>query len=66
MRRECVECGLFGKEGEPGHGDQKTGEAAAIGPVLMGTRRPVHDVQYGFSVDDVVSLATVGAVEAAS
>ncbi len=45
---------------------QQMGEAVAIGPVLMGTRRPVHVVQYGFSVEDVVNLATVGAVEAAS
>jgi malate dehydrogenase (oxaloacetate-decarboxylating)(NADP+) len=45
---------------------QQMGDAVAIGPVLMGTRRPVHIVQYGFSVEDAVNLATVGAVEAAS
>ncbi|HXV74823.1 MAG TPA: phosphate acyltransferase [Candidatus Polarisedimenticolaceae bacterium] len=43
---------------------QQMGEAVAIGPVLMGTRRPVHVVQYGFSVEDVFNLATVGVVEA--
>jgi malate dehydrogenase (oxaloacetate-decarboxylating)(NADP+) len=45
---------------------QQMGEAVAIGPVLMGTRFPVHIVQYGFSVEDVVNLATVGVVEATS
>ena len=37
---------------------QQMGEAVAIGPVLMGTRRPVHVLQYGFSAGDVVNLAT--------
>ncbi len=43
---------------------QQIGETVAIGPVLMGTRLPVHVVQYGFSVEDVVNLATVGIVAA--
>jgi hypothetical protein len=36
----------------------------AVGPVLLGTRRPVQVVQYGSSVDEVVNLAAVGAVQA--
>jgi malate dehydrogenase (oxaloacetate-decarboxylating)(NADP+) len=45
---------------------EKVGGALSIGPVLMGTRKPVHLLQYGLSVSDVVHLATVGAVEAAA
>jgi malate dehydrogenase (oxaloacetate-decarboxylating)(NADP+) len=41
------------------------GETVAVGPILLGTRRPVHLLQYGFSVQDVVNLAAVGAVKAA-
>jgi len=44
---------------------QKLGETVAVGPLLMGTRRPVHLLQYGCSVQDVVNLAALGAVEAA-
>jgi malate dehydrogenase (oxaloacetate-decarboxylating)(NADP+) len=45
---------------------QRSGEALVIGPVLTGTRRPVHLLQYGATVEDVVHLATVGIVEAAA
>ena len=38
--------------------------AVSVGPLLMGTRLPVHLVQYGASVEEVVNLATVGVVEA--
>ena len=43
---------------------QHMAEAIPIGPLLMGTRLPVHLVQYGASVADVVNQATVGVVEA--
>jgi phosphotransacetylase len=36
-----------------------------VGPLLLGTRRPVHLLHYGCSVQDVVNLAALGAVEAA-
>lgn len=39
------------------------GEAVSIGPLLMGTRLPVHILQYGSTVEDVVNLTTVGVVE---
>jgi malate dehydrogenase (oxaloacetate-decarboxylating)(NADP+) len=45
---------------------QNMAEAVPIGPVLMGTRLPVHLLQYGESVEEVVNLTTVGAVEAAA
>ncbi len=39
------------------------GDAVSIGPLLMGTRLPVHILQYGSTVEDVVNLTTVGIVE---
>jgi len=38
-------------------------EAVPIGPLLMGTRLPVHILQYGATVEDVVNLTTVGVVQ---
>jgi malate dehydrogenase (oxaloacetate-decarboxylating)(NADP+) len=43
---------------------QHVGAAVPIGPILMGTKLPVHLLQYGVSVEEVVNLATVGAVQA--
>jgi malate dehydrogenase (oxaloacetate-decarboxylating)(NADP+) len=45
---------------------QCVGGAVAIGPLLMGTRLPAHLLQYGATVEEVVNLVTVGAVEAAA
>jgi malate dehydrogenase (oxaloacetate-decarboxylating)(NADP+) len=45
---------------------QYVGGAVPIGPLLMGTRLPVHLLKYGATVEEVVNLVTVGAVEAAS
>ncbi len=45
---------------------QYMGEAVLVGPVLMGTRRPVHLLQYGASVEDVVNLTAMGVVQAAA
>jgi malate dehydrogenase (oxaloacetate-decarboxylating)(NADP+) len=44
---------------------QSLGDALVIGPVLLGTRRPVHLLQYGGSPEEVTNLAAVGAVYAA-
>ncbi len=41
-----------------------TGGAQMIGPVLMGLSKPVHVLQRGSSVSDVVNLAALAAVEA--
>lgn len=38
-------------------------EAVPIGPLLMGTRLPVHILQYGVTVQGVVNLTTVGVVQ---
>jgi malate dehydrogenase (oxaloacetate-decarboxylating)(NADP+) len=45
---------------------QHVGGAVPIGPLLMGTRLPAHLLQYGATVEEVVNLTTVGAVEAAA
>ncbi len=42
---------------------QHMAEAIPIGPLLMGTRLPVHILQYGETVQGVVNLTTVGVVQ---
>jgi malate dehydrogenase (oxaloacetate-decarboxylating)(NADP+) len=44
---------------------QYMGEAVTVGPVLMGTRLPVHLIQYRSTVEEIVNLVTVAVVEAA-
>ena len=44
---------------------QYVGQAVTIGPVLIGTRLPVHLIQYRSTVEDIVNLVTVAVVEAA-
>jgi len=43
---------------------QYMGEAVTVGPVLMGTRLPVHLLQYKSTVEEIVNLVTVAVVEA--
>jgi len=45
---------------------QYIGGAVPVGPILMGTRLPVHLRQYGATAEEVVNLCTVGVVEAAA
>ena len=45
---------------------QCVGGAVPVGPLLMGTRLPAHLLQYGATVEEVVNLVAVGAVEAAA
>jgi malate dehydrogenase (oxaloacetate-decarboxylating)(NADP+) len=42
----------------------RLGGAQVIGPVLMGLSRPVHILQRGATVNDIVNVAAVAAVEA--
>jgi malate dehydrogenase (oxaloacetate-decarboxylating)(NADP+) len=55
---------------EPGnlalHLLQHLGGAVPVGPILLGTRFPAHVLQFGYSVEEVVNLATVAAVQAAA
>ncbi len=39
-------------------------DAEIIGPILMGTSKPVHILQRGASVDDIVNMSTIAVVDA--
>lgn len=41
-------------------------DAVLVGPVLMNADRPVHILQYGSTVNDVVNLTAMGVVQAAA
>jgi malate dehydrogenase (oxaloacetate-decarboxylating)(NADP+) len=43
---------------------QEIGGAEVIGPVLMGMRKPVHILQLGASVREIVNMAAIAVVEA--
>ncbi len=43
---------------------QRIGNAEAIGPVLMGMRRPVHVLQRGDEVKDIVNMTAIAVVDA--
>ncbi len=43
---------------------QEIGGAEAIGPVLLGTQKPVHILQLGSSVREIVNMATIAVVDA--
>ncbi len=45
---------------------ENVGGAISIGPILMGTRLPVHLLQYGATAEEVANLVTIGIVEAAA
>jgi malate dehydrogenase (oxaloacetate-decarboxylating)(NADP+) len=40
------------------------GGATAIGPILVGMRRPVHVLEQGADVQDIVNMAAVAVVDA--
>lgn len=42
---------------------QRLGNANVIGPVLVGLKKPVHVLQQGASVEEVVNMATIAAAE---
>ncbi|MCC7442065.1 MAG: NADP-dependent malic enzyme [Bdellovibrionales bacterium] len=43
---------------------QRVGSAEAIGPILVGMNKPVHVLQRGSDVNDIVNMAAICAVEA--
>jgi malate dehydrogenase (oxaloacetate-decarboxylating)(NADP+) len=42
----------------------RLGGATAVGPILVGMRRPVHILEQGASVEDIVNMAAVAVVDA--
>jgi len=40
------------------------GEMESIGPIVMGLKKPVHLIQFGASVDEIVNIASVAIVHA--
>ena len=42
------------------------GEAEGVGPILMGMNKPIHVLQRGNSVDDIVKIAAIAVVDANS
>ena len=42
----------------------KIGQAALIGPILMGMRKPIHVLQRGATVDDIINMTAIAVVEA--
>ncbi len=45
---------------------QRLGNAEAVGPILMGLRKPVHVLQRGAEVGEIIDMAAIAAVEAQS
>ena len=43
---------------------QELGAAEAIGPVLLGLKKPVHVLQLGSSVREIVNMVTIAVVDA--
>ena len=39
-------------------------EVESIGPIMMGLKKPVHILQLGASVDEMVNMAAVAVVDA--
>ena len=40
------------------------GGAEAIGPILLGMKRPVHILQVGCSIREIVNMASIAVVDA--
>ena len=43
---------------------QEMGEVEAIGPILLGLQKPVHVLQLGSSVREIVNMVTIASVDA--
>ena len=41
----------------------RIGQATVIGPILMGMRKPIHVLQKGATVDDIINMTAIAVVE---
>ena len=39
-------------------------KAESIGPIMMGLKKPVHIIQFGASVDEIVNMTAVAVIDA--
>ena len=44
----------------------RLGQASVVGPILMGMKKPIHVLQRGATVDDIINMTAIAVVEAAS
>ncbi len=44
---------------------QRLGRAEAVGPIVQGLRKPVNDLSRGATVDDIINVAAISALQAA-
>lgn len=42
----------------------RIGQASVVGPILMGMKKPIHVLQRGASVDDVINMTAIAVAEA--
>lgn len=42
----------------------RIGQATVIGPILMGMKKPIHILQRGATVDDIINVTSIAVVEA--
>jgi len=44
----------------------RIGQASVIGPILMGMKKPIHVLQRGATVDDIINMTAIAVAEAGS
>jgi malate dehydrogenase (oxaloacetate-decarboxylating)(NADP+) len=44
----------------------RIGQASVVGPILMGMKKPIHVLQRGASVDDIINMTAIAVAEAQS
>ena len=42
----------------------RIGQATVIGPILLGMKKPIHVLQTGATVDDIINMTAIAVVEA--
>jgi malate dehydrogenase (oxaloacetate-decarboxylating)(NADP+) len=42
----------------------RIGQATVIGPILMGMRKPIHVLQRGATVEDIINMTAIAVVDA--